>query len=172
MADAKSIGMKIEVSYANQMMEEGGYSESITALMSPRRAIMRSLTPKSRALFVAAEKAKDTSIRGILYTIQKNNSLTENYKAQTEIKNLTSVWGVAKGVASSALSGAQAGGVFGPWGAAIGAGVGLAFYGVNAIITRDQTMSSIYQALNSTNAQTTWNAARAGLFDNGRGTEN
>lgn len=82
------------------------------------------------------------------------------------ISTVTSIFG---SFGAGAISGAMA---TGPVGAVIGSLVSGGFAIANKIVSKMQSQESYQMALNSTNAQTSFGASRASLYDGGRGTEN
>jgi hypothetical protein len=99
-------------------------------------------------------------------------NMTENYILENEVNNFTTVAGNTASVVNSAIIGAKMGAAAGPGGAVAGALIGVGFNLANKAITYQGTLSNYYSSLNATNMQTEWSARRAGLWDEGRGTEN
>ena len=57
-------------------------------------------------------------------------------------------------------------------GGPVGAAVGAVSWGVNEFIQNKANLSGYYQDLNASNFNMQFNRTRAGLIDEGRGTEN
>ena len=122
--------------------------------------------------FKSLEKAASITIDTIDYSLTKSLNLTENYIGQQEVANLESQMGKVTSLATSIVSGVSMGWAGGPVGVAIGVGVSVATWGVGQFVNYNKELSKYYQQLNLTNAQTQWSAARRGLLDGARGTEN
>lgn len=93
-------------------------------------------------------------------------NMSENYQLQNALNNVKTAYSKAKGLASSVVSGAMAGGV-------VGAGIGLASWGLNEAIQYQARMGQYYSSLNEMNMNLNYSTTRiGGLVDNNRGTEN
>jgi hypothetical protein len=68
--------------------------------------------------------------------------------------------------------GAIAGSAAGPVGVLIGGAIGVTTWHFNQDIQNKANLSSYYQQLNSANFNTQFNRTRAGLINEGRGTDN
>ena len=108
-------------------------------------------------------------------------TLQEDYLAENRVNNIEISINNVKSIADSTVNGANTGAklgasVGGPVGGAIGAAVGAvtgaAFWGVQNHLKNQQKLQGYYKQLNETNFQTYLDASRAGLVNNGRGTEN
>lgn len=126
-----------------------------------------------KALGVYATKHSFDLIKNSI-SVTKNRyfNMSENYILENEIDNFMTIVGNTTSVAATALVGAKVGMGAGPVGMAVGAGVGAAVGVAANLITYQSTKASYYSSLNATNMQTEWSAKRAGLWDEGRGTEN
>lgn len=99
-------------------------------------------------------------------------NMSENYLGQNDLNTFNSLTSSAISLYSSAHMGYKIGGLVGPAGKVVGAAVGVGFGLLNQAISYQGKLSNYYSSLNAANMQTEWGAKRAGLWDNGRGTEN
>lgn len=100
-------------------------------------------------------------------------SLSEDYLAENTYNQVTSTISAARRAYSSIKSGATTGMSFGgPWGAAIGAVVGVAEFGITTAVDYRKKMSSYNKQLNETNITTAYQAGRMNLIDGGQNTSN
>ena len=99
-------------------------------------------------------------------------NMTENYILENEVNNFMTVAGNTASVVNSAIIGAKMGVSAGPAGVVAGVVIGVGFNLANKAINYQNTLANYYSSLNATNMQTEWSAKRAGLWDEGRGTEN
>ncbi len=122
---------------------------------------------KSNLLLVkdAANIAKDTVIKSVEISINRNLSLTENYIGQQTLSNVKTIASKTASLIGSVATGAVAGGP-------IGAAIAAASWGIGQYFEYRQRMESYYRALNAANAQTEFSQTRAGLYNDGRGTLN
>ena len=122
--------------------------------------------------FLAVQKTANLGRTAVNNTLSRYNNLKEDYMAENTMSAISSTVNVAKSFKSSVVSGATAGSAFGPVGTLVGTVIGTAYGGVNLYLNEQARYSSHYQNLNATNYQTQFAQMRAGLIDNGRGTEN
>lgn len=107
-------------------------------------------------------------------------TLQEDYLAENRVNNVMTsvnkVKSLTNSVVSGAMTGATVGSAAGPVGTAVGLLMGtmtsLAMWGTQNNLENQQKLSNYYQQLNQTNFQTYLDSSRAGLVDNGRGTQN
>ena len=102
------------------------------------------------------------------FDVQINNY----YKNQAYLNNIKNNIAKAKNLGSSIMSGAMMGATFGPVGAGVGAAMGAITSSIDMIREYDILKANFESSLNATRISTTWQAQRAGLYNNGRGTEN
>ena len=106
-------------------------------------------------------------------SVNRYFNLNEDYMSENSYRNISTA--VNKGVSlattvvGGAMAGAKVGGVWGGIGGAIISTIG---WGGAEFIQNQATLSSYYQSINASNMQTNFSRTRAGLADNGRGTEN
>jgi len=159
-------GENVASASTNASESEMGEINGQVNLTASNRKALNAIT------FKGLEKAVNITIDAIDYSVTKNLNLTENYIGQQEVANLESQMGKITNFATSIVSGMSMGSAGGPIGMAIGAGIGAITWGVGQAVNYNKELSKYYQQLNLTNAQTQWSAARRGLLDGARGTEN
>jgi hypothetical protein len=142
-------------------------SKNLTASLKPslyyenKEAEQQLLSIKTMAIQNTIQAIKQSVNLGM----KRYFSLTEDYISENNFNNFSTAISKTTGLAAGVIAGATAGG---PLGAVIGAGVW-----VNSeIISYRSRMSNYYSSLNATNYNTSYERTRAGLVDNGRGTEN
>ena len=122
---------------------------------------------------MVAINLKATALRAANISASRYFSLTENYIAENDLQNFKNVTGgllrVGTSIATNAWAGMKIGGAYG---AAAGAIIGAATWIVNEELNYQQKMSNYYQNLNATRYQTEFDRTRAGLVNEGKGTEN
>lgn len=100
-------------------------------------------------------------------------TLQEDYLGEMRVGNvkasINTVHSLIQSTGNGAMTGASVGG---PLGAAVGAVVGFGTSAYKQYMQNQQKLSNYYQQLNQTNFQTYLDSSRAGLVNNGRGTEN
>ena len=116
-------------------------------------------------LIHSAKRAAQTLGNSINLSINRYFSLQEDYLAENLSNHVKLTFGKIEGLVGTIKAGV---GVLGVGGAVIGAGLWV----VSEAINQHQRYSNYYAQLNATNAQTEFSQKRAGLYDNGRGTEN
>lgn len=100
-------------------------------------------------------------------------NLQEDYISEYTVSNAQQSIGKIKQLSDSVISGAQKGAaVGGPIGAIVGAAISVLDFGAKTNLEKQQKLQSYYKSLNETNFGTELAASRAGLVNNGRGTEN
>lgn len=106
-------------------------------------------------------------------SVNRNFSLTENYIGQQDYQNTKNIINKGKSfigsLATGFVAGAATGGV---GGSVIGSVIGAVTWGANQQIQHKTDLSSYYQQLNAANFNTQFNRTRAGLVNEGRGTDN
>jgi outer membrane lipoprotein SlyB len=128
-----------------------------------------------------ASQTKQTITTAVSMGWNRYTTLQEDYIAENRINNIETSLNTVKSISEATIQGANNGAklgsaIGGPVGGAIGYAVGavtgVAFWGVNQHLKNQQKLSGYYQQLNQTNFQTYLDSSRAGLVDNGRGTQN
>jgi len=109
---------------------------------------------------------------GISASLHRYTSMKEDYMLNNTINHVETTVGKVTGAGSALLSGAMVGSVGGPAGAIAGATIAVVGYGIGQAFNYQSRMSGYNMALNESNAGINYNRTRAGLEDNGKGTEN
>lgn len=121
---------------------------------------VKSLAKKAQVLNLAS-----AATSSIFSSIRRYASLTENYIAQEDNKNLQTGWSKIKSLAANVAVGYATGGE-------LGAVMSVAAWGIRERTNYQERMSGYYQQLNATTYQTNMDRARLGLTNEGKGTEN
>lgn len=167
MAEAKKIIIEI-IDSSNSSSGGEGESESPLIKLLPQEEKPKQKKKKSAEeiyLIHSAKRAVQTLGNSINLSINRYFSLQEDYLAENLYNNVKTTFGKFEGLVGNIKAGA---GVAGFVGATIGAGLWVTSEAIN----QHQRYSNYYAQLNATNAQTEFSQKRAGLYDNGRGTEN
>ena len=118
------------------------------------------------------ESAKNNLKTIILYQLNRQFNLDEDYKAQMTMNNTLNIIGGITGMVGSTATGALLGLKYGPVGAVVGATIGLASNLVTSAIQYYQKKDQENLRLTQIRHDATFNQMRLGLIDGGRGTEN
>lgn len=127
------------------------------------------------------EQEKQILTTGLSMGWNRYTSLKEDYISENRLNNLKTSISKVKSLSSSTLQASSLGkmagmAVGGPIGAAVGSVLGtvagVVTWGVKNEQQNRQKLQGYYKQLNETNFQTYLDSSRAGLVDNGRGTEN
>lgn len=167
MSDAKKIIIEI-VSSSNEEINEGNNGESPLLKLLPKEEQKKQKKKKSAEemfLNYAGQKAMSTLGSSISLSINRYFSLQEDYLAENLYNNIKTTLSKGTSLYGNIAAGAAVGG-------AVGAAVGAVTWVIGEGINQMQRYSGYYAQLNATNAQTEFSQKRAGLYDNGRGTEN
>lgn len=121
---------------------------------------------------MAVNKSIETGKSVVNDTFRRYVNLKEDYMAENSYNAISTTISKASSFGSSVVSGIQIGSTMGPIGALVGGSIGAVFGAVNIAQSERMRYSSYYQQLNSSNFQTSFSQTRAGLINNGRGTEN
>lgn len=176
MAEIRKIVIEIGVSPNNNNNNGGGSSSSLTKPLKQQK-FKNSLKSEME---IENEQAKQqmTSIvkMGVEKSLQiikqsaslgmkRYFSLTEDYIGENNLNNFSTTVSKVSGLVSSIKTGFETGG-------AAGGIIGAVTWGVSEYIGYQSRINSYYSSLNATNYNTSYERTRAGLVDNGRGTEN
>lgn len=167
MAEAKKIIIEI-IDSSNSSSGGEGESESPLIKLLPQEEKPKQKKKKSAEeiyLIHSAKRAVQTLGNSISLSINRYFSLQEDYLAENLYSNVKTAIGKAESLYGSIKAGGLA---LGPAGMLIG-GV---MWSATEALSQHQRYSNYYAQLNATNAQTEFSQKRAGLYDNGRGTEN
>lgn len=179
MADTRKITIEI-LSSSGEIDERIGQLESkFDKILSPKKNAKNNKKSKEEidASKYFIHKAYDQALKLVLQTantsISRYFSLSEDYISESTYKNIISSMNKGKNLALTAVSGAVIGSkVGGVIGGGVGATIAVVGWVGSELIQNQASLSSYYQSINATNMQTQFSRTRAGLVDNGRGTEN
>lgn len=174
MADERVIRIQIEL--GNGSGGGGGSKKSgignITKILHPVRHLLSEITEKNELVgYFLTEAVKDVN-KAAKIEVNRYFTLREDYLSQRTLENVNIAVSKVQGLGMAALTGASAGSFAGPVGTVAGVVVGTASWGVQELMGMRSAGSNYYQQLNGANFQTAFSQVRAGLVDNGRGTEN
>ena len=116
--------------------------------------------------------AKDTLTRAVDIGITRHFSLQEDYIGENIYSNAKTTISKVSNLATSVIGGATAGAQLGGVGAVAGAVVGLASWGIGEAFSINERQSNYARTLNASKYGSEFAQTRAGLINNGRGTEN
>lgn len=123
--------------------------------------------------YYAFGNAKSLISNGISLSFNRYTKMTENYLFENGVQDVKTIVGKGTSLATSIYAGAKVGTLVTPGvGTAVGAVIGVGAYALGETLSYSGKLSGYYSTLNATNLQTEWGARRAGLYNNGRGTEN
>lgn len=167
MADTRKIVIEIQggSSSSDGKSKEERESSLTSKLLHPIKSIEKATVGKNVLLNQAYQNTKSLVIQTASTSINRYFSLSEDYIMQNTVSNTMTTLNKVKGLGQSVLLGAQIGGPVGTF-------FGLGAWGVSEFITNQANLSSYYEGINAANYQTQYTRTRAGLVDNGRGTEN
>lgn len=120
----------------------------------------------------AFNNVKNELVSTVTSTLNRQITLNENYLAQNNLNIAKKSVSLVSGLASSVYAGIKIGKIGGTTGIAVGVAIAATTWGMSQYISYQNRMSSYYQQLNSNNFNTEFSQVRAGLINNGRGTEN
>lgn len=175
MADDRVIRVKIiaaEGGNSAPKKDGGGGLGDVTRALHPVRHLLSEVTEKNELVGYFFTQAVNNVSKAAKSEVNRYYTLREDYLSQKTLENVNTAVSKVQGLGMSALTGASAGSFTGPVGTVVGAVVGVASWGVQEFIAMRNTGSNYYQQLNGMNFQTSFGQVRAGLVDNGRGTEN
>lgn len=137
----------------------------LNKLLHPIRTLEKATVGKNVFINQAYQQAKQITLQTVNSSINRYFNLSEDYMTENTYRNTITVVNKAKGLATSVIGGAMVGG---PVGAFV---AGVSWF-VGETMQNRAALSSYYQAINEANYATNFSRVRAGLVDNGRGTEN
>ena len=145
---------------------------AINAIFHPLKVLQESTVGKNVLVNQVFESAKNNLKTIILYQLNRQFNLDEDYKAQMTMNNTLNIIGGITGMVGSTATGALLGLKYGPVGAVVGATIGLASNLVTSAIQYYQKKDQENLRLTQIRHDATFNQMRLGLIDGGRGTEN
>ena len=139
--------------------------EFLNKLLHPVKTLEKATLGKNVFINQVYSQSKQLISQTLSSSINRYFDLSEDYILENSYRNTMTTIGKAKSVATTVISGAIVGGPVGGVVAALG-------WSGSEFLQNQASLSSYYQSINATNMQTNFSRTRAGLVDNGRGTEN
>lgn len=128
---------------------------------------------KGVATMIALSGAKHIIESTIQLSLNRYFSMSEDYIAQNDYKNIMTGIGKVFSAGSSVVAGVTSGLAFGgAVGGVIGGVVAGAGWVGQEVVNMQQTKANYYSQINASNINTAYMRERAGLYLNGKGTEN
>ena len=150
-------------------VENNGSSSFLNKMLHPIKTVDKALSKKIEAKSVflnqAYQQAKNLAVQTVSTTVNRYFSLSEDYMLENSYRNTVATLNKGKSLATTIIGGAITGGPVG----AIVAGIG---WVASEDLQNRAALSTYYQQINESNYNTNFSRIRAGLVDNGRGTEN
>lgn len=127
----------------------------------------------SVAIMLALAGAKQLIQNTVQVSLNRYYSMSENYIEQNEYRNIMTGVSKVTSLGGTVIGGITSGGVLlGPVGAVAGGLFAAGGWVANEAINAKATRSQYYSMINASNINTTYMRERAGLYMNGKGTEN
>lgn len=177
-SDTRKIVIEIKDSKSSEKKskkndDEDKTLEGLKVALRPIQSLEKVIVGDSQSAKYLYEQLKNLANQAVNYSINRTANMTEDYLAQNELSNSQKAISKAGGLASSVIAGAAAGSMIAPGiGTVAGAFVGAATYVATEAISGASTLSQYYSNINSATYQSEFSRQRAGLSDEGRGTEN
>lgn len=167
MADTRKIVIEIQGGSSSDKTENSSknLSDELNKIFHPIKSIEKATVGKNVFLNQAYQQAKNLIIQTVETGLNKYFSLSEDYIGQNSYTQAKTIISKGSSLISSVAGGAMMGG-------AAGAIIGLTGWTINQTISYQARISGYYESLNATNYSLNNSRLRAGLSDNGKGTEN
>lgn len=168
MADERMLVVELRIKGTSSDDSSGNEEEGMTTALTPKgenKDKNKKQNTKLAIMSYAFSSTLNKAREDINNSINRYFNLSENYIAQNYYNNVKTSIGKASSLITTLKVGGSIGGV-------AGMAVGLGMWGVGQYLQYSARMSSYYSGLNATNYGTAFGQERAGLYDNGRGTEN
>lgn len=159
-------GGELEDEYAySKFGVDDPYVNSIKNLIHPIKTAETALLGKSVFVNKAYEQVKQLIVSAVSEGFNHYTKLTEDYISDNNFNNAKKALSKVGSLASATLGGYITGGP-------VGMAIGVVSWTGNTMIQETTRMNNYYNTLNATNQKVEFSRVRAGLTDNGRGTEN
>ena len=181
MADTRDITITIiNRSEASEFDENAGKGEAVSPTKNNTKVksyLKSSDDPnkyaQAAAAFIAISGAKQLLESTIQLTLNRYYNMSENYISQNEYRNIMTGVSKVASLGGTIVSGATSGFfIGGPVGSVVGGLVAGAGWGLNEYVNAQATKSQYYSQINASNINVAYMRERAGLYMNGKGTEN
>lgn len=134
-------------------------------ILHPVKGLLKDIASKNKTAASVIGQTINIISQAVHSETNRYFTLREDYLSQKTLENQKVALGKVGGFLASVVGGATAGGI-------VGAFAGFGYWGVSEVLNIRNTESNYYQQLNAANFQTSFSQVRAGLVNNGRGTEN
>lgn len=157
----------------NPPKKEDSTLKALQIALKPIKSLEKVIVGDSQSTKYVYDSLKNLAIDMTITTLSRNYRLSEDYLSQNALNNTQKLLGKAGGIASSMISGAMVGSALAPGvGTIVGAVLGTGFNIASEALAGTERLSQYYSSLNSASFQSEFSAHRAGLLNEGRGTEN
>ena len=150
--------------------DETSLTDILKSVQHPIKTLEKNMFGKNVLVYEGYMQAKRMIKSVALYHAEKYFNLTENYKAEQDLQNVTSVIAHVGSIGTSILAGAVIGAKVGH--PIIGAVVGTGIAAANIFIDREKAFFQQNMQLTTMRMQSSFQMTKLGLIDNGRGTLN
>lgn len=134
-------------------------------ILHPVKGLLKDIASKNKMAASVIGQTISIVSQAVRSETNRYFTLREDYLSQKTLENQKVALGKVGGFLTSVIGGAMVGGV-------VGGFAGFGYWGVSEVLNIRNTESNYYQQLNTANFQTSFSQVRAGLVNNGRGTEN
>ena len=147
--------------------------EGLQVAFQPLQSLENVIVGSSQSAKYIYDNLKNLAIENVNTTLGRTFRLTEDYMNQSILNNVQAQIGKASSFAASVIAGAKIGSIVAPGaGTVIGAVTGAAASIGSELISGGSTISQYYSDINAATYQSEFSRQRAGLVDEGRGTQN
>lgn len=150
---------------SSKLAMEDSYANSLQNMLHPIKTAESALLGKSVFVNKAYEQVKQLVVASVTEGFNHYTKLTEDYIADNNFNNAKKALSKVSSLASATIGGYITGGP-------VGMAIGVISWTGNTILSETSRINNYYYNLNATNQNVSFSRTRAGLIDNGRGTEN
>ena len=168
MADDRKIVIEIKSSSSvgkNDKKDEDNGFKNLNEMLHPLRTGEKILKGKSIIGYEIYNQTKQLISQTVSLSVNRYFSLAEDYMGQNSLNNISNNLNRAANFSSALITAIQTGNP-------ISGGLIMAGWGVSQYIQNQSNLSGYYESINASNYNTQFSRIRAGLVNNGRGTEN
>lgn len=145
----------------------------LSAALHPLQTLENLVIGDRQSANYVYDNLKNLAIEGVMTSLGRTYRLTEDYLSQNVLNNVQTAIGKAGSFAGAIIAGAKVGSMMAPGaGTVVGAAFGLGFSLLGESISGSSTLSQHHSAINAATYQSEFSRQRAGLVDEGRGTQN
>lgn len=175
MADTRKIVIEITQGNggsSNQPSNKNKVNKDFQELLHPLKKLKTEILGENVLINQAFDTAKKAILNSVSVTANRYFNLKEDYLSENLVNNALTAVGKVTSFGSAVASGAILGSSVTGIGTAVGAAIAATGWVVNEGISMYGQLSNYYQSINATTYQTQFSRVRAGLINEGRGTEN